>query len=900
MPAANFTSVNADGWSVTYPSPPTFDPVASPEAATVTRSGYDTSGSPVSVVEDVICMTRIRQAYPNEASLTSDQVALSDYIYAGETISGSPTNNSTRAYPKPIAMWLNHDRERATSSTHTLRLAVAHGHARNGTPVAAVEFSVSDGTTTVTQVVSTMSVISYSATGLSVPHFAASMNLSTLTQGAMLTVDATIYPWVGDAFTISTDADTYPSPNLTTLRLLNDRTGAYGTAYAYVDSTTGNNGTAVTSATPAVAAALPYATIAGAATGIKAYNAANFGRATDAGGGIVRLVEGTHILNNAFKTAGTSVNIPMIVEAADLSKTATTILQDKVTTLTNSTPALLKIRGLTLRKQGGSITFLDSGATLGTSKLIVEDCIWDLNGKSNYGAWVYRVGIFWQINCTGAAVQSVAFSNVYKASVIIGSSNAMGDAVFHAVGSSGTRLDGKGASGSMPAVAGYFVGWCKLAAVSGANSMIAFDIPQGSRGLAIVGNTIESAVSHNAAALKVAADGNTMAVENAVVMGNTVAGDRTNLLYVDGGTNAVKSGYVKFNVFAEMNIKSDVFATTGTSIGNWSARFKTGWLNNYAYASASNGTGYSPTQWLGEIPSLGEVAGGTPNFTDDQSHDGGDAGGGDYAPTSGTSMPQIPAGLAPWSHDLIGQTIADDGSAYVGAVQMLSAGLSPINGAVTSDVSVGSASTGQVVIAGAVTSGVSVASVGAGNGVIGGAVASPVAVASAAVGTVEIAGAVTSPVAVSVASIAAVIISGSITSPIAVDSQSTGGSALAAINGAVVSDVSVGSASVGKVVISGSVAATVDVASAAEARVLIAGSVSSPVAVTSVSIGGVLISGAITSPIDVTTAATGTVGAVEVAAPYALIGQYTKVIQPDAILATRVIFSNSQTEVRLL
>jgi hypothetical protein len=855
VPAANFQSVNADGWSVTYAIPPTFDQVGSPEAVTVTRSGYDTSGAVVAVVDDLICMSRIRLPYPNQASLSADQVALSDFIYAGETISGSPVNNSARAYPKPVSMWLNHDREAAKASTHTVRLAVAHGYARNGKPVAAVKFLVSDGTTTVEQLVSALSLKAYAASGMSVPHYAAAMDLSTLAQGALLTVDAIIYPWVGVPFQISVDADAYPSVNLTTLRLLNDRTGAYGTAYAFVDATLGNNGTAVTSSNPATAAAAPYATIAAAATAITAYNSANFGRSTDAGGGIIRLVEGVHTHASSFKTSGASVSIPLVIEAADLSKTATTVLQDNTTGVTNGTPVMLKLKGLTLRKQGASITFIDSSSG-SSGRLICEDCIWDLNGKSSYAAWVYRVGIFTQINCSGYAGQPAAFGTSYKTSIAIGCANCTADSTYHVVGCKGGGLQAKSASGSMPATAGMFLGWSTCYASSGGNRIVGNDVPQGARGCAVVGCTFESWGTHNAAVMQMAADNNTMAVENCIVMGNTIIGDRANLLYLETG-NAEKSGFIKFNVFRNMNIKSDVFASNGADIGNWSARYKAGWSHNYAPQYASNGAGYSATQWLGEIPSLGEVVGGTPNYTADRSHDGDNTGLGDYAPLAGSSIPLIPAGKAPWPFDFKGQAIANDGTARIGAVQMLSAPTG-ISGTGSADASVGATGSGTVKVSGSGAVQSDATASGVGSVGVSGAGAASADTAAGGAGQVSIVGAGQGEADVTLAGGGAVAIVGSGDADVTVAAVGSGPSEGGVI-GTGQASVSASVVSSGKVSISGTGAALAVLAAAGAGAVNVAGT------------GGAAVS--------VDAAGQGNAGAEEGTAPVSGPGQYTKVIQ---------------------
>ena len=101
------TAVAADGWQATIADTPPaeYDPVGDPQTVAVTRAGFDATGSAVAVVDTLTLMKRVRQPYPNQNTLTADQVALSDFVYAGDTI-GGVTNTSTRAYPQPVAMWL--------------------------------------------------------------------------------------------------------------------------------------------------------------------------------------------------------------------------------------------------------------------------------------------------------------------------------------------------------------------------------------------------------------------------------------------------------------------------------------------------------------------------------------------------------------------------------------------------------------------------------------------------------------------------------------------------------------------------------------------------------------------------------------------------------------------------
>lgn len=666
--ASPLVQVLSDGWRAIYPD--IAETGISPANISVSRPGFNVNANPVLQVDTVGITTRVRLPYPDQETLTHDHVALSDFVYANDAIEGT-ANSSTRAYPKPIAMWLNHDREQARASVHVLRLAVAHAYARQGRPVAAVKFIASDGTAQVEQIVSEMAAIRYDASGLSVPHFAAEMDLSQLAQGVLLTIDAVIYPWVGEAFTISLDADAYPSPNLTTLRLLNDRTGGYGAAFAYVDVTLGDDGAGVVSADVSTAQAAPFATIAAAVAAVEVFNLGAYGRANDTGGASVRLVEGVHSLG-IFKTQGGSVDVPLVIEAADPAKRDTTILTDGGASTFNSIPAMLKLRDVTLRKTGGSVVFLDSGANSASNLLVTENCLWDANSTNYYGAWVYRVGRFFQVNCGigagGDPKQGNFFSTEATMVTAVGCERCAGTITYQAAGCSGLpEFTMRAATGARPDMTGLFLGWNVFTNGSTSNPIISISTPIGPRGVALVGNVVESWGSTSNAAIRLNADSDTNPSQNVVIQHNTVAGERANLMYLDGAVDVSKTAYVKFNLFERLNIKGDVFASRGANIGNWSARFRVGWSHNAIMDGSNNAASYGPASWLGEIGSAGEATGSMYAFENDASHRGTGMGGGDYTPLAGSTMPVVPIGFAAYSVDLMGNPIVA-GQSRVGAI----------------------------------------------------------------------------------------------------------------------------------------------------------------------------------------------------------------------------------------
>jgi len=118
-PDAVISAVAADGWQATWAS----GTPSVPATVDVTREGYDGTGTATTFTETLTLGTRVREPYPDQATLTADTVALADYIYSGDVIAGV-TNNSTVVSPKPVANWATLDRK-IIGDTLTAEVVVA-------------------------------------------------------------------------------------------------------------------------------------------------------------------------------------------------------------------------------------------------------------------------------------------------------------------------------------------------------------------------------------------------------------------------------------------------------------------------------------------------------------------------------------------------------------------------------------------------------------------------------------------------------------------------------------------------------------------------------------------------------------------------------------------------------
>lgn len=668
-PLSPISSVSQNGWETTYTGDLSggLDPVSNPITVQVTRQGYNSSGNSESVSENLTLMKHVRQPYPNQSLNTVDTVSLSGFVYNTDAIPGV-TNSSTRLAPKPVAAWITPQYSVSDTNSLSVRLAVAHAYGRSGRPVAAVRFTATDGVSTSSVLVNTMVLASFSETGLNAPCFEGTLDLSGLVEG-LITVDATIYPWVGDSFTLSSDglAD---SINIGPLNVVNNSSGGVGRVFCYVDPVSGDDSTGVASTTEPTAQSNPFSTLSSAVTAAKNANSALFSR-SNAGGAVIVLLDGTHTWGSVRSAAG-ATTFPVIFRGESRSGT---ILQDAGSSTTSSLPPHFKFERLTIRKTGGSLIMLDSSASSTKPRvLILDDVTLDINGQSNYQAWIYRCGRIFAYNSDCSSLLD-AFSTVAKMCNMVGCNySGLGTALYNAVGCNLSSAFSVDPTANRETPQGQLLSHNFISQSNPARNCIKVENEILSGGFAVVGCVVESYGGDTTPSVYMNADGNLDVAENILFIHNTVVGSRVNWLYQDSGTLKIdKSGYRKFNVQEYHNTKSDVFASNGNLTGNWSEIHNVGSLSNASLLGANNSAIYETGSWLGEVAALGDVSGSSssplnPDWVSDASFSGTGLGGGDYSPGPSTQLPNVPAGLAHYPYDLNGNAISNDGTDYVGAI----------------------------------------------------------------------------------------------------------------------------------------------------------------------------------------------------------------------------------------
>lgn len=630
---APFQSVNADGWSVTYASPV----VSSPEEFTVSRQGY-VGTTPTTISENLFCTTRVRQVYPNQASLTADRVALSDYIYSTDTIP-LVTNNSAEASPKPVANWALPDRT-VIGDTLVAEVVAFHRNARDLEQVAAVEFTATDGSNSVSQIVTTSVISGRANDQFPVIVYRCSLDVSGLSNPATITLNAKVYPHIGGASSVLDSASSSVAREFSPRTYLRNTSLATSPQYVYV-TTSGNDTTGVVSTNPATAEATPCLTIAGAIARINTV-------VGDSSGAIIRLGSGTFTLNGSFPAKVQGAGELIITRDPNVSKANAICAFGTVAArmyLNASGGSALRFKDLTISRTGTSTI---GGEAASQIQIVMEDCDFN-NGGHNAtmlaNSHLYLVGTSVTNTALGLfnpatfeirMLRGVTCPNVTSLEhwLILGCSF---------VGTAITPLRGtRTHSGAINA-------FSRFTGLSSTGSGFSFAGNESVTGVAFVQNIVEYISATGATAIRFSGDGATGGNIHAIVHHNTFAGfflnGRGNLFYEDGATpRTSKLMSVRGNIHVQINTKGDVFVSNGTRVGNWAYLYGVGCEGEFSQFidADSGGLGSAFAQaYPGLNASIGTSSSvrNDPLFVDYEGTTSGPtagAGGGNYALQSGS------------------------------------------------------------------------------------------------------------------------------------------------------------------------------------------------------------------------------------------------------------------------
>lgn len=681
-----------ESWSVQYAAQPT---ITTPVPFTASRQGYDTAGATTTYLDTFYVTKAVRQPYPNQGSQSALTAALSDYIYSTDTPSGSVTNNSTFTSPTPIANWATPHRRVVGNSiggdTDPIEVEAYHRNARGGKQVACVIFTISDGTTTITTSAVSTPIVSNRA-GDQNPVIVYRMpatditSLTATTSGViLLTVNAKVYPWIGasasiadsSAGTAGSGRDFGPRYFLKNVAL------AAAPYYVYINSSTGNNATAVGSTTAATAAALPFLTFAAAWTYL-------FNNRTVVDGCVIRIngtISDSPSFNNYKQNVGyvTIERDPAVARSGAVLQfgLAGALFRPWISAniVSPVTTSCVRFHDITIQRQGTG-TFQGETANL---ELIFDDINFD--GDSRTGTWnsnshdyFYGVTFTNVATATNPLAQGTQQHRIMRgitADVNFGNIDG-----WHITGSTITRL---GSISPNTSFTGGIVSFNKFLNNNASGPILGPGTSANYSNWALVQNVIEFTSATTSASLLVSGDSPaTGSNSHVVIHNNTLVGffinGRSNLFYDENGSaRTSKLQSVRGNIHTEINTKSDVFMTNGARIGNWGYMYGVGcayeWSQYIDASSAGLGSAFAQA-YPGVGSSIGTSAAtpqmATSYFTNYQGTTSGPTGGsgsGTYslnvsAPVKGLVVDPVLA------YDLAGTArpaTLDTAGAYVGA-----------------------------------------------------------------------------------------------------------------------------------------------------------------------------------------------------------------------------------------
>lgn len=603
---------------------------------TVQDPGYDSTKSTVTRTRTIKGNAHLRRVYPNgnskmisaSAGTLSIWIVLDDFIYSGSTVTAATitssfytgvaagsaatiTNNSVEAYPMPLHAWAVPQLEMSTATLDVEGVA-SHRHGMLGQQVACVEYSATDGTTTTTAVLVGVPALSKRIAGELKPEtWQATLNVSTLTQGAACTVNAKVYPWIGNnPLDLSVSGVAWPTQlPLTKLKFLCNRTGAYGPAYAYVKAGAGGG---TVSATPATARANPYPDVPTALAAIQTFNNANNGH-NDLGGGHVRLMDAaganvTHTMNGDGPY--TSAATWCYIEKDPLASGEVNMTWDALRQASNM--LAYGGNGLVLSPTPGQWGI--SGNLSAGEYVMLNDCTFRVT-DTNLRMCLQDNRIFFNVKVIGTGYISFsAFSGsapgslLLTAGVITNTVTSPLDSPAHCMlGCKIPRMalgliDGDGADSSFIQNNFFYSG-----IFANTGSIVTY-----TKGIAVLQNLFVTDTVSGNNCMNMFADGDHSTFTNYIEMYNTAVGERCSHLYNDDATSKVvgvglvKKGTLRFNIWDNFNIKGDTFFSGAGSTGSAAMMYGVGNLCNVSlFGQVGRGTGDLPHNDNADVPYLG-------------------------------------------------------------------------------------------------------------------------------------------------------------------------------------------------------------------------------------------------------------------------------------------------------
>lgn len=654
-PPETTSTIQSNGWEIINSAPAdiSLGPVK------VVRKGYSTAAVPVVWVDTLYRTKRVRQVYPNHASFTATEEALSDYVYSTDFVFGL-ANQSTETSPKPVVNWVMPSRLTVASAVHW-EIVAFHKDARPfgaggvGQQVACVRVRATDGTTsTAWQTVSATSLSTYCEWVRAPEVFAGDLDVSVFTDGAMIWLEAEVYPWFGAAASVLKSEDNQTAGVLGrgfVRRYFRKDAVRAATFYRAYVASTGNDTTGVASTTDETAAATPCLTVQGALAKIRTAAGLTRGAMDNAH---IYIVDGVNQGNVSAITYYQDIGGVIVTRASGSTRAAALI-----TTTASLRPFMTDhTTGLT----EGALIYKDVSFKIGGAHSIQGETanriftqFWNCNIDCNSQASNLRnnshLALFGVVVTNGASVLGITISTAEQRGIFgvtADLANGSPDG-FAVIGSTLTRCSAPSLS---DASANGHIWYNNFYPNPHTNPPLHYKgtVSGGNLGsIAIVQNLVESLSTGIGPTLRVSGDSDFGNITHAVIIHNTTTGDanygRTNIQYDEHPDVARFHKFMAYkgNLTPSDNTKSDIFTTNGARTGNFAFHHGVGCAGNFSKSVNAAGGGISFGQAYGGVGTL--IAGGDPLFTNYQGVNAtgpvAGAGGGDYTLQAGSPARDI-------------------------------------------------------------------------------------------------------------------------------------------------------------------------------------------------------------------------------------------------------------------
>jgi hypothetical protein len=672
--------------------------LANQQFVNVTRQGYDANGAATTYIDRNVVTARVRQPYPNQATLTANDVALSEYVYATDAIAGV-VNNSTVTSPKPVANWIDAARL-VVGNALTLEVEAFH---RDG--VACVEFIVTDGVNTVTQKVSTTAVSGRAGDRHAVLSYKATLDITALNDNALITCNSKVYPRIGAAASVADSSTSAVKREFSPRHYLKNVSLAANPPYAYVaKAADAPNGIGTPSAAGVVSTNLATAKATPFDTQLNALNAIHAAKSATTGvdGCIIMFGNdgGTpHVLGQAVAGrtqrcgALTLTRDPAVAKANARVSWGATSFRPFLSAglLSGVTEGAIRLLDLAVVRTGTSVFQGEASVQL---QVIFDQCDID-NGNQNF-TWLsnshdYHIGTT-LTNANGANIITAA---IYEHRLFRGlnwqPTSVTGGQLMEGWLVLGCALKNAGFARGTRSRSGGIIAFNDNRDMPSTTPEISIGADENVVNFAYVQNAHEWLGTAQNFALGISPDSATGNNTHVIVWNNTYAGaflaGRLNVFY-DEGTTARTSTLQSFkgNIVVQINTKSDVFrgvnqsgADASTRTGNWAFMYGVGCAANFSQYIDASGLGLG-SSFAQAYPGLGCSIGTSttvrndPLFTNYKAvtYNGSTytagAGGGDYHLQAGSPCKGMAALNRLLTHDLDGNprpATADSAGAYV-------------------------------------------------------------------------------------------------------------------------------------------------------------------------------------------------------------------------------------------